>query len=148
MTSTTVKSKSKRKTKSPANESSESKQFAMAVSKGFAVGTASLFVILSIFSLIMVKFDYSEKSVPIMALVSALLAAFIAGFWAAKCIKKKGLMIGIVTSLPLAIVMITFVIIANGGAVGSLAVTTVLLMICLGGLGGIMSVNSKAKRPK
>lgn len=148
MTSTTVKAKNKRKTKSPANEISESKQFSMAVLKGFTVGTAALFIILSIFSLIMVKFDYSEKSVPIMALISALLASFIAGFWSAKCIRKKGLMIGVVTSLPLAVVMITFVIVANGGAVGSLAVTTVMLMICFSALGGIMSVNTKSKNIK
>ena len=148
MISTTVKAKNKRKIKSPTNEISESKQFSIAVLKGFAVGAAALFMILSIFSLTMVKFDYSEKSVPIMAITSAVLSAFIAGFWSAKCIKKKGLMIGVVTSLPLAVIMITFVIVASGGAIGSLAVTTVMLMICFSALGGIMSVNTKSKKPK
>ncbi len=148
MTSTTVKGKNRKKNKSSTNENSELKQFAIAILKGFAAGTAFLFILLSIFSIIMVKFDYSEKSIPIMALTSTVLAAFVAGYWATKCIKKKGLMIGIITSIPLAIAVTAFVAVANEGTIGPLAVTAVLIMIGMGGFGGVVSVNKKARKAK
>ncbi|MEG1244532.1 MAG: TIGR04086 family membrane protein, partial [Oscillospiraceae bacterium] len=91
MASITSKVKSKPRNKTPAKESSEPKQLVINALKGFSVGTVFLFIFLSAFSFIMVKFDYAEKSVPIMALASALLAALFAGYWAAKCYKKKGL---------------------------------------------------------
>lgn len=142
MTSDTVK----RKAKASINENSEAKQYLIAILKGFAFGTVSLFILLSICSFKMVRLDYTEKSVPIMTLISAIVSAFLGGYWAARCVRKKGLMIGLFTSIPLAVVMILFVAIANGGAVSSLTVTAVLLMIVMSGLGGIVSVNKKTRK--
>lgn len=142
MTSSTAK----RKTKASINENSEAKQYAIAILKGFAFGTASLFILFSICSFKMVRLDYTEKSVPIMALVSAMLAAFLGGYGAARCIRKKGLMIGVFTSIPLVIVITSFVAIANGGTISSLTVTAILLMIIMSGFGGVVSVNKKIKK--
>ncbi|MDR0314525.1 MAG: TIGR04086 family membrane protein [Oscillospiraceae bacterium] len=126
---------------------SESKLFTMSVIKGFAVGTAVLFIFISLFALLMLKYDPTEKAIPIMAIVSCATGAFAGGFWSGRCIGKKGMLIGSVTGIPIAVLISVMSIASRESELGSLLAVTIFIVLFMACVGGIGAVNSKfAKR--
>lgn len=139
---------SKRTKSAQAKEMSPAKEYVLSIVRGFIIGSLALLIVFSIFSLVMVKFDYSEKYVPFMTIIASVISTYIGGYWSAKFINKKGLMVGVITSVPLAVLIIALAVMATNGSLNYMAAIAVVLMVIFGGIGGIMSVNRNPKRRK
>lgn len=142
------KSSSKKRSSNTTKEMTPAKLYATSIFKGFAVGALVLLLTLSLFSIIIVKSDYSVKSLPIMTIVCCIMSTYIGGYWSSKFIKKRGLVVGIFTSVPLIILVIILATIANAGNLNYFMIINIILMLIFGAIGGIMSVNKSPKRHK
>ncbi len=113
---------------------------------GLAVGAAVTTAIICICAMFFVIRDMPQSAAMPIALVSSGLGAFIGGVAAARAMKEQGMIIGGLCGF--ALFSVTFIVSLFVGN-GSFTVFTLLkfiIMTLAGALGGILGVNSSAKR--
>lgn len=98
----------------------------------FAVLTASLVCFVT-------DIDYDKYY--IILLCAAVTAAFLSGFSSSRKIKKKGMIIGIISSLPIVILILTVSLILNGAQMTMLMPVTLASVILTGAVSGSVGVN-------
>lgn len=127
---------------------SERRKFAEIIAKGFTAGLAVAAIMLCIFAVIIVKKDISERIIQALSVVAVSLGTFAGGFVSARLMRKNGLFAGLITSIPVAAVIILTVALFCGGSVSIVTVVAALLMLIAGAVGGITAVNIKSRVPK
>ena len=98
------------------------------------------FVLMLILALIVVKAGISESVQSILVFFVSLLSTFAGAFLSLRNTREKGLLSGVLASLPV-IIIVSFVILAVADNVGIRTVIMSLLMVLGGALGGIAAVN-------
>ncbi len=100
----------------------------------------SFFAMMLVLALVVVKAGISESMQKILVLFVSLLSTFIGSFLSLRKTREKGLLSGVLTSLPV-IVIVCFVLLAVADNVGTRTIIMSLLMTLGGALGGIAAVN-------
>ena len=98
------------------------------------------FVLMLILALIVIKAGISESVQSILVFFVSLLSTFTGAFLSLRKTREKGLISGVLASLPV-IIIVSFVILAVADNVGIRTVIMSLLMMLGGALGGIAAVN-------
>ena len=76
------------------------------------------------------------------------ISSFFSGFVAAKLARERGLLLGGLSALLLAIIFLLCGLLILKQVLTANAATKLLIMVISGAIGGILSVNRKGKRPK
>lgn len=107
---------------------------------GYAI-TAAVFLI---YAALLTYTDISEGSMKIVVTAAVGVSVVIGGFFAAKAIKKRGIVWGVLTGLMYGILMIITAVCFKPDFAPSLK-TGIILSLCLcgGGVGGIIGINFK-----
>ncbi|MBR3589352.1 MAG: TIGR04086 family membrane protein [Clostridia bacterium] len=100
----------------------------------------SFFVMMLILAFIVVKSGISESMQNILVFFVSLLSTFTGTFLSLRKTREKGLLSGVITSLPV-IVIVCFVLLTVADNVGVRTIIMSLLMMLGGALGGIAAVN-------
>ena len=98
------------------------------------------FMLMFILALVVVKAGFFESMQNILVFFVALLSTFTGAFLSLRKTREKGLLTGVLSSLPV-IIIVSFVILAVADNVGIRTAVMSLLMILGGALGGIAAVN-------
>lgn len=131
--------KKRKKRVSSENENSRT-AFVKRILWGSLFSVIAFFVILLVLALIVVKTGLSDSMQSVLTFFSALLSTFVGAFLSLRKTHEKGLVSGLLASLP-AIVTVCFVLLAAVGDVGLKTIVMSLLMMLGGALGGIAAVN-------
>lgn len=100
----------------------------------------SFFAMMFILAFVVVKAGLSESMQNIFVFFIALLSTFIGTFLSLRKTREKGLLSGVLTSLPV-IVIVCFILLAVADNVGVRTIIMSFLMMLGGALGGIAAVN-------
>jgi putative membrane protein (TIGR04086 family) len=128
-------------------EDSGRKKFAITVLKGSALGTVVFFLLLLIFSRVILRFDIDSSLLAVFAFASAALAAFVSGFAAVRPARKKGVPVGALSVLPILIVIAAVSAIASG-SLGQNMLIAAAIMLLGGAAGGVSAVNLRRKKSR
>jgi len=129
----------KRRISSKENESPRI-TFMKKIMWGSVFSLISFFVMMLILAFVVVKAGISESTQKLLVFIVSLLSTFVGSFISLRKTREKGLLSGVLTSLPV-IVIVCFVILAVADNVGVRTVIMSLLMVLGGALGGIAAVN-------
>lgn len=77
----------------------------------------------------------------IVLIISAVISAFISGFSYSRKMRKKGILCGIISSLPIALILITLSLILSKASVTVLLPITVAAIVLSGAVSGTLGVN-------
>ncbi len=116
------------------------------VAFGTAGGILVTLACFLLFALVMQFQDVPHIMVSPLAVTAAIIGSFFAGFWAARVLKEKGLLVGSICGLLL------FVIVFLSGAAagtlgdGSAMLVKLIAMLPAAALGGMLGVNVRKKR--
>ena len=129
----------KRKVSSKENEN-PCVAFMKKIMWGSIFSLISFFAMMLILALVVVKAGVSESTQKLLVFIVSLLSTFAGSFLSLRKTKEKGLLSGVLTSLPV-IVIVCFVILAVADNVGVRTAIMSLLMVLGGASGGIAAVN-------
>ena len=132
--------KNKKRRVSPKESDNPRIVFLKKIMWGSIFSLTSFFAIMLILAFIVVKAGLSESMQNILVFFVSLLSTFIGTFLSLHKTHEKGLLSGVIISLPV-IVMVCFVLLAVAGNVGVRTIIMSLLMMLGGALGGIAAVN-------
>lgn len=126
------------------NKSAEKKSQAIYLMKGLAIAYALTCIIFIAYALILTYTDISEKNISIVSIICTVISTALAGFDSAKYAEKRGMLWGVLSGFLYAIIL--FLIIwfsGNGIRSGIAAITTLLISLAGGAIGGIFGINAK-----
>lgn len=132
--------KNKKRRVSPKENDNPRVAFLKKIMWGGLFSLISFFAMMFILALVVVKAGLSESMQNILVFFVSLLSTFTGAFLSLRKTREKGLLSGVLTSLPV-IVMICFVLLAVADNVGVRTIIMSLLMMLGGALGGIAAVN-------
>lgn len=105
------------------------------------IGTVIFFVLTALASLICLKNDSSPEAYGYFDLAIGTAAGFVCGFFATRPVKKKGLIIGTVSTMPMYLVVTCISVIASHSGLGMTGWILGVVMLIAGAIGGIVAVN-------
>ena len=115
--------------------------------KGSLIGVALLLSTITISTLAIYKANLSDKTyIPFLTL-SIILSGILSGYISTFKIRKNGLVNGAVAALPLAVILLVSMSVANN-AFALLMLIPCAIMVVSGAIGGIAAVNIKRKTKK
>lgn len=104
------------------------------------------FAVFIIFSFVALLSDLPTKFDFVFALISFIITSFTVGFYVGRKLKQKGMIAGVIYSLPInTLVVLVSLIFSDFNADGNLFITVCSLIVSAG-IGGIVAVNSRLKR--
>ncbi len=112
---------------------------------GSLAGTVVFFIVISLFTLIILKNDLSEDFYPIFLLFAGALSAFSGGFISVIPVKRNGLILGILSTLPTYFIIFAVSSIVNRTGISIYGWIMLGIMILFGGISGIIAANKKRK---
>lgn len=107
---------------------------------GSLCSLVAFFVILLILAFIVMKAGISDSMQTMLTLAASLIATFIGAFLSLRKTHEKGLLSGVLVSVP-ALIIMCVVLFAVFGELGVKTLVMALLMMLGGALGGIAAVN-------
>lgn len=125
-------------------ETNAKKTLLISLLVGNALGAAMFFTLLSIASAVILKKGVLSGAYAPVSFVCAATAAFIAGLFSVIPIRKKGLLLGLCSSVLLVASIVISALTAGGGVGIKTAIATAVAGICAG-VGGILAANMKKK---
>ncbi|NLO45298.1 MAG: TIGR04086 family membrane protein [Clostridiales bacterium] len=128
-------------------EDNANKKAVANILKGSAVGSAAFFLLLLMFASVILRFDIDSSVLAVFAFASAAIAAFISGFAAVRPTRKKGILAGALSVLPI-LILITVISAITCGSPGQNMLIAAAVMIAGGAAGGISAVNMRRKKSK
>lgn len=131
--------KRKRRVSSGENENPR-KAFIKRTLYGSLFSLIAFFAILLILAFIVMKAGIADSMQTLLTLAASLLATFIGAFLSLRKTHEKGLVSGLLVSVP-AIAVICIVLLAVFGELGLKTIVMALMMMLGGALGGIAAVN-------
>lgn len=108
-----------------------------------AISISLLFVIAS---LIISRFDVPIPSISTIVLVCAGISSFLGGYVSAKIYKRQGLIIGFLSGLLFALVIIICSLLEAGSLISVQNLIKYIVILVAAMLGGILGVNHRKKR--
>lgn len=105
------------------------------------IGTAVFFVLTALASFVCLKNDSSPEAYGYFDLAIGTAAGFVCGFFATRPVKKKGLIIGTVSTMPMYLVVSCISILVSHGGLGLTGWLLGAVMLIAGAIGGIVAVN-------
>ncbi len=100
------------------------------------------FILIFIFSLIVLKFNISELMQTVLVFSSCLLSTFLGSFTVLGKIKEKGLISGFLSAVP-AVLTLCLILLIFLHSLGLKTIIMALLMLAGGAIGGIVAMNRK-----
>ncbi len=134
----------KRKKRSNTEKPTSSSAYIKTILKGSLIAVISFFALTLIMAVAVVKIGMGESIQSIAMFFVSALSAFIGGFFSLLKTREKGLISGILVSLPAAL-LISIVLICALKDIGLKTLAMVLSMAIGGAMGGITAVNKKRK---
>lgn len=130
----------KRKRRVPSEKENPRKSVIKRILWGGLYSVVTFFVLIFILSFIVMKAGVSDSMQTLLSMASSLLAVFVGAFFALRKTREKGLVSGLLVSVPTiaAVCMILLIIFGN---LGVKTIIMALLMMLGGALGGIAAVN-------
>ena len=124
---------------------SQSKQIkAMVV--GILVAYAITIIVFLGYSMLITYTGMTERNLPMVVAVTTLLAVMVAGFDAAKGAESKGWLWGMLAGLIYILIMTALMLgVLERFAADTRTVTSIILGIAGGGMGGILGINMKKR---
>ena len=116
------------------------KSFLRRILKGSIFSALVFFAVLLISALVTMKTSLSDTMQNFLVFFSSLLGPFAGAFLALHKTREKGLLSGVLVSVPV-IVLVCIVLLAVVGTLGIKTLIMALLMMLGGALGGIAAVN-------
>lgn len=114
---------------------------------GSAVGISVFFALTTLLVLLAYTQDLEESFYPYLIMFASGMSAFIGGFTAVVPIKRNGLFMGTICTLPAFFFVIATASIVSRAGVGLWGWICLGIMLIMGGIGGILAAN-KQKRVK
>lgn len=130
------------------NKSEKSKilYYSKLVGISVLVGLLVCTLILMLFSLIISVKDVPEFVIRIMSVVAVSISAFVAGYVAAKLIKSKGMLVGLLNGAILFMLFyLTNLFLIKTEDFSALPIKVAIVLLSAG-LGGVLAVNVKRKK--
>lgn len=112
---------------------------------GSAVGAIAFFALLALTAMFLLKSGIHQSTLPFMAIGIAGIASFISGYTAVRPLRKKGIAYGAFSTIPLAVVIIAAILIANKIGIGMNTLIMLPVMLILGAVGGITAANMRLR---
>ena len=107
---------------------------------GSAIGTAAFFALTALLSFICFKNDSDPVSYKFFILAAGAAAGFLCGFSAAKPLKKRGAVIGAVSTMPMYFIVVCVALLAVHSGIGAVGWVMCGVMLASGAVGGITAV--------
>ncbi len=114
---------------------------------GSGIGIVTFFAFTALFALLAYTQDMEEKYYTAFLLFSAGISAFCSGFIAVLPIKRNGLFMGMLSTLPMYFFIVGVASVISRTGIGLYGWISLGIMLIFSGLGGIISAN-KRKRVK
>lgn len=111
----------------------------------FAAELTILFILLSVFSVIIVKSDISPGIIPYLSIFSFAAAAFCAGFAAVRPKRKNGIVTGFISAIPVLAISSALIAALNDGTVSFVFIITIAAQVLCSMAGGIAAANIRKK---
>jgi len=115
--------------------------------KGSLAGVILLVVAIALSAFAVYKGNISEKAYIPLMILSVILSGAISGFISTTKTRKNGLTNGLIASLPISVILLIVMSVANS-AFDIFMLIPCVLMVISGGAGGIAAVNTKHKIKK
>ena len=113
-----------------------------ALGAGLAVAYAITCIVFIGYAILITYTDMSIDSLPLVVTVTSIVASLIAGYDAAKAALRRGWLCGLVAGFLYALVLVIIGYwVGQGFAFDLRTITTLLLAIAGGGLGGVIGIN-------
>lgn len=113
---------------------------------GLIIGTVITLLLFMIFALAMSFYVLPTNSATIVASISITSGSFLGGFFAAKKLTKKGLIVGTLCGLAMFLLFTLIGIAAFGNAPGTSTFIRLLIFTTSGAIGGIIGVGNSDNR--
>lgn len=108
---------------------------------GSAVGTAVFFALTALVSFICLEKDSAPEGYGYFELAVSAVAGFMCGYTAVKPVRKKGIIVGAVSSMPMYLVVVCAATLISHGGLGIMGWIAGAVMLAAGAAGGIVAVN-------
>lgn len=108
---------------------------------GAAVGTAVYFALTAVTAFISLKKDIDPRGFGFTDLALGAAAAVICGFIAVKKVRKKGLLLGALSTLPMYFIIVCACLLASHCGIGMYGWILGGVMLLAGAVGGIIAVS-------
>lgn len=114
--------------------------------KALAIAYAITCIVFITYAILLTYTSMTEQNVPLISLICTVVSAAVAGFDMAKSAKNKGLIWGLLAGIFYVIILFVIIILSGGNFEFSGGkITTFLISLAGGGIGGVMGVNMKKK---
>lgn len=108
---------------------------------GSAVGTAVFFALTALIAFICLKNDSAPESYKFFMLAVGAVSGFLCGYSAVKPVRKKGIIIGILSTMPMYFVISCVSMLVSHGGIGAVGWILCAVLLAAGGTGGIIAVS-------
>jgi len=115
--------------------------------RGSAVGTILFFLLLLIMAAVILKANLPSAALIAASLGAAALSAFAAGFIAVRPLRRSGIVLGALSSLPIILVIAAAAAISAGTLGRNIAIAAPV-MAAAGMVGGIVAANKRLKQKR
>ena len=109
--------------------------------KGFIFSAVSFLVLMSAFALIITKVDFTHTQIRICAVLCCCIASFIGGFASTRKERRKGIVLGALSSIPLIFTVFLLALAVSGGEMGLFFLAVIPATVLSGCAGGILAAN-------
>ena len=118
-----------------------------ALAVGILAGYAITCIIFLGYSILITYTSMTERNLPVVVAVTTLLSVLVAGFDAAKGADRKGWLWGMLAGFIYAFILVILMMgVLQRFAVDGRTITTIVIAIAGGGMGGVLGINLKKKR--
>lgn len=134
----------KQAAKQAKKSSTEEKSQPVKLVRGLAVAYAITSIVFIAYAMLLTYTEMTEKHIAFVAIICTVISSAVAGFDSAKGVKSRGLLWGVAAGACYALILFIICIFAGEGPLlDSGKLTTLLLSLAGGGVGGIMGINIK-----
>jgi len=113
---------------------------------GVLVGYAITCIVFLGYSMLITYTGMTERNLPMVVAVTTLLSVMVAGFDAAKAADNRGWLWGMAAGLVYILILIGLMMgVLHRFAVDTRTITSIVLALAGGGMGGILGINMKKK---
>ncbi len=114
------------------------------VMSGVIIGYAITFIVFITYAMLLTYSNVGESKLDMVVVITTLFAVMVAGFDAAKMAESRGLFWGVVAGLMYAVILIIIgFIVTDTLQLNGKDITTMLISMAGGGIGGIVGINFK-----
>ncbi|HZJ77436.1 MAG TPA: TIGR04086 family membrane protein [Clostridia bacterium] len=135
----------KNRNRRTASDESGIKVMSLRILKGALIGFLMFFITISLLSLIFLKADFPQSFLPAAAFLVTAMSSLMSGFAAARPTRKNGLTTGAFSAIPLAVGILTVLLINNKGDLGINTVFMLIIMLVFCSIGGVVAANKRAR---